>query len=233
MNCNCLPIHLINIPFNQISEVNDIWNKQIRWGPHSNQYSTQSRDWPLWRGWWRPLSPASSHGGGAWQLSVVSYWVSTQSRHLRTLTLWLPSVSCPAQPPVTSVWRHMTTGLSIWCRDSVKALYVSFLCHKYTEKKEKCLLWGFRWLEQCIYGIRDQHSSLSLCLDLGLISTWRLGSLSHDEISLIVMMTKCWVLIYLSEKTHQERMDNLRQTFTDASSLLSKAVKVDWMNIRS
>ena len=27
MICNCLPIHLINIPFNQISEVNDIWNK--------------------------------------------------------------------------------------------------------------------------------------------------------------------------------------------------------------
>ena len=150
------------------------------------------------------------------------------------LTLWLPSVSCPAQPPVTSVWRHMTTGLSIWCRDSVRALYVSFLGHKSAEKKEKCLLWGFGWLEQCIYGIRDQHSSLSPCLDLRIISTWRLGSLSHDDhIGLIVMMAKSWGLIYLSEKTHQERMDNLRQTFTDASSLLSKAVKVDGMNIGS
>ena len=114
MNCNCLPIHLINIPFNQISEVNDIWNKQIRWGPLRNQYSTQSRDQPLWRGWWRPLSPASSHGGGAWQLSVVSYWVSTQSRHLRTHSHLVtpPSVSLSLQWPqcdvvvVTVTWQQ-------------------------------------------------------------------------------------------------------------------------------
>ena len=122
MNCNCLPIHLINIPFNQISEVNDIWNKQIRWGAHSNQYSTQSRDWPLWRGWWRPLSPASSHGGGAWQLSVVSYWVSTQSRHLRTLYTLSPC-DCLLSPVLLSLqWPQCDVTWRQDCPSDVETL---------------------------------------------------------------------------------------------------------------